>query len=73
MNSPSEYLKIKYSAPPEACKCGDCQLVPASVLRGWVDRFEQLEDRLGGKWVPWDERLTDNETGGLTRDERGEK
>ncbi len=27
-----EYLKFKYSAPPEICKCGNCQLVPLAVL-----------------------------------------
>lgn len=42
MNSPSEYLKIKYAAPTGACKCDNCQLVPHPVLREWVDRYETV-------------------------------
>lgn len=37
---PSEYLKIKYSAPTGACKCGGCQLVPVEVLRRWAQQIE---------------------------------
>lgn len=40
--SPREYLKIKYSAPTGACKCGNCQLVPPEKLVAWADELERL-------------------------------
>lgn len=40
---PTEFLKIKYSAPPECCKCGDCQLVPPGELRAWDDEIQALK------------------------------
>ena len=38
---PDEYLKIKYSAPPEACKCGNCQLVPPGTLIHWHSELDR--------------------------------
>lgn len=43
MNSPREYLKIKYSAPTNACKCGNCQLVPPENLGTWAVEIEQMQ------------------------------
>jgi hypothetical protein len=43
---PAEYLKMKYSAPPECCKCGDCQLVPPGDLRAWDDEIQALKMQL---------------------------
>lgn len=40
MSDPREYLKIKYSAPTGACKCGKCQLVPPEALARWQDELE---------------------------------
>lgn len=45
LQSPREYLKFKYSAPPECCKCGDCQLVPPAVLAAWAELFDKLPSR----------------------------
>lgn len=42
MARPTEYLKMRYAAPPECCKCGDCQLVPPGELRAWDDEMQQL-------------------------------
>lgn len=39
---PREYLKIKYSAPAGACKCGECQLVPPEMLMTWDAQIEAL-------------------------------
>jgi len=37
-----EYLKIKYSAPADACKCGNCQLVPPEVIQSTAHTTEAL-------------------------------
>lgn len=42
----SEFLKFRYSAPPECCKCGDCQLVPMDKLRAAVERIEIMKRRI---------------------------
>jgi hypothetical protein len=39
---PGEYLKIRYSAPTGACKCGNCQLVPPEKLAGWDTEIRRL-------------------------------
>lgn len=39
---PREYMKIKYSAPTGACKCGECQLVPPEMLMVWSAEIESL-------------------------------
>jgi hypothetical protein len=46
MNSPREYLKFKYSAPSECCKCGNCQLVPPDVLARWAQEQEAMAKAL---------------------------
>jgi hypothetical protein len=40
--SPREYLKFKYSAPSDCCKCGNCQLVPPDMLSSWAAEMESL-------------------------------
>lgn len=47
LKRPIEYVKIKYSAPPECCKCGDCQLVPPAELRAWDDLLRGIQQGLG--------------------------
>ncbi len=42
----AEYLKIKYAAPSDACKCGNCQLVPVEVIRRTVSLIGGLTDGL---------------------------
>lgn len=42
MADPGEYLKIRYSAPRSACKCGNCQLVPPEDLAKWDDELRVL-------------------------------
>lgn len=42
MSDPSEYLKLKYQAPPGACKCGNCQLVPPEMLAKWEKELSQF-------------------------------
>ena len=34
---------MKYAAPPECCKCGDCQLVPPQELRAWDDHLQAVK------------------------------
>lgn len=46
MESPSEYLKIKYAAPSDACKCGNCQLVPPEALAGWQSKLDRTTSAL---------------------------
>lgn len=41
---PRDYLAIKYSAPTDACKCGDCQLVPAEMLMTWDAEIKTLRE-----------------------------
>lgn len=41
--TPSEYLKLKYIGD---CKCGDCQLVPATVLQAWENSHASLKARI---------------------------
>lgn len=41
---PREYCKMRYSAPPECCKCGNCQLVPPARLVQWSDTIERLDE-----------------------------
>jgi hypothetical protein len=43
---PREFCKIRYSAPPECCKCGNCQLVPPEHLINWSDQLEVLSDEI---------------------------
>ena len=38
----SEYLKFRYSAPSDSCKCGNCQLIPIATLRYHVDAYTTL-------------------------------
>ena len=33
---------MRYAAPTDACKCGDCQLVPTAVVREWADQFDAM-------------------------------
>jgi hypothetical protein len=40
MLRPGEFLALKYMGD---CKCGDCQLVPASALRQWERVIRELE------------------------------
>lgn len=47
-DGPREYLKIKYSAPPGTCKCGNCQLVPPAALEMWAQQLEALRAILKG-------------------------
>lgn len=43
---PREYCKMRYSAPPECCKCGHCQLVPLAQLRHWSDTIGRMDDQI---------------------------
>ena len=42
----AEYLKLKYAAPSEACKCGNCQLVPPEVIWRTIGTIDGLTDAL---------------------------
>lgn len=42
----AEYLKLKYAAPSEACKCGNCQLVPTEVIWRTIGTIDGLTDAL---------------------------
>lgn len=44
--SPRDYLAIKYSAPPGACKCGECQLVPPEMLMTWEAQIKALTEQV---------------------------
>lgn len=41
-----EFLKFRYSAPSESCKCGNCQLVPAADLARFATEDETLRRNL---------------------------
>lgn len=45
-SNPAEFLKLKYAAPPECCKCGSCQLVPVQRLREIVAEHDALLARI---------------------------
>lgn len=41
-----EFLKFRYSATSESCKCGNCQLVPAADLARFATEDETLRRNL---------------------------
>jgi hypothetical protein len=43
---PRQYLAMKYTVPPGACKCGECQLVPPEMLAAWDAEIKQLRATL---------------------------
>lgn len=48
-----DYLKFRFSAPPNACKCGNCQLIPLTELKRFIDERDALLKALEAarKWL----------------------